>query len=125
MSLRLKCNKLKRCVVISILISNICLMKISEAFSSHIVQPRGLVQTFIRQPVDQTARQGEHVTLPCQVENKRGMLQWTRDGFGLGVERNLTGFDRYHMIGSNEEGNYLHVIEYLRIVYYNYILSKK
>ena len=125
MSLRLKCNKLKRCVVISILISNICLMKISEAFSSHIVQPRGLVQTFIRQPVDQTARQGEHVTLPCQVENKRGMLQWTRDGFGLGVERNLTGFDRYHMIGSNEEGNFLHVIEYLRIVYYNYILSKK
>ena len=123
MSLRLKCNKLKRCVVISILISNICLMKISEAFSSHIVQPRGLVQTFIRQPVDQTARQGEHVTLPCQVENKRGMLQWTRDGFGLGVERNLTGFDRYHMIGSNEEGNILHVIEYLKIEYYklNYI----
>ena len=115
----MSCNKLKRCVVISILISNICLMKISEAFSSsHIVQPRGLVQTFIRQPVDQTARQGEHVTLPCQVENKRGMLQWTRDGFGLGVERNLTGFDRYHMIGSNEEGNFLHVIEYLNTVYY-------
>lgn len=122
MSLRLKCNKLKRCVVISILISNICLMKISEAFSSHIVQPRGLVQTFIRQPVDQTARQGEHVTLPCQVENKRGMLQWTRDGFGLGVERNLTGFDRYHMIGSNEEGNFLHVIEYLNTVYYKLVV---
>ena len=124
MSLRLKCNKLKRCVVISILISNICLMKISEAFSSHIVQPRGLVQTFIRQPVDQTARQGEHVTLPCQVENKRGMLQWTRDGFGLGVERNLTGFDRYHMIGSNEEGNILHVIEYLKIEYYKLVVFK-
>ena len=123
MSLRLQCNKLKRFVVISILISNICLMKISEAsFSSHIVQPRGLVQTFIRQPVDQTARQGEHVTLPCQVENKRGMLQWTRDGFGLGVERNLTGFDRYHMIGSNEEGNFLHVIEYLNTVYYKLVV---
>ena len=124
MSLRLKCNKLKRCVVISILISNICLMKISEAFSSHIVQPRGLVQTFIRQPVDQTARQGEHVTLPCQVENKRGMLQWTRDGFGLGVERNLTGFDRYHMIGSNEEGNFLYVIEYFRTVFYKLVVFK-
>ena len=49
-------------------------------------------------------QQGEHVTLPCQVENKRGMLQWTRDGFGLGIERNLTGFDRYHMVGSDEEG---------------------
>ena len=125
MSVRVQCNKLKRFVVISILISNICLMKISEAFSSsHIVQPRGLVQTFIRQPVDQTARQGEHVTLPCQVENKRGMLQWTRDGFGLGVERNLTGFDRYHMIGSNEEGNFLHVIEYLRTVFYKLVVFK-
>ena len=42
--------------------------------------------------------------MPCQVKNKRGMLQWTRDGFGLGVERNLTGFDRYHMSGYDEEG---------------------
>ena len=85
-----------------------------------------ITQVFLRQPDDQTAiqvnmppsksasnsncepnpscLQGEHVTLPCQVENKRGMLQWTRDGFGLGIERNLTGFDRYHMVGSDEEG---------------------
>ena len=27
------------------------------------------------------------VTLPCQVENKEGFLQWTRDGFGLGETR--------------------------------------
>ena len=64
-------------------------------------------QVFLREPVDQTAIQGEHVTLPCRVENKRGMLQWTRDGFGLGVERNLTGFNRYHMSGSDEEGENL------------------
>ena len=63
-------------------------------------------QVFLREPIDQTAIQGEHVTLPCRVQSKRGMLQWTRDGFGLGVERNLTGFDRYHMSGSDEEGNY-------------------
>lgn len=61
-------------------------------------------QEFIRQPHDQTAKVGDHVTLPCRVKNKRGMLQWTRDGFGLGVERNLTGFDRYHMSGIDEEG---------------------
>ena len=47
------------------------------------------------------------MTLPCRVENKRGMLQWTRDGFGLGIGRNLTGFDRYHMSGSDEEGKNL------------------
>ena len=61
-------------------------------------------QRFLREPVAQTARLGERITLPCRVENKRGMLQWTRDGFGLGIERNLTGFDRYRMIGEDEEG---------------------
>ncbi|QQP40471.1 Uncharacterized protein FKW44_014517, partial [Caligus rogercresseyi] len=60
-------------------------------------------QSFIREPSNQIAIRGEHVTLPCRVVNKKGELQWTRDGFGLGVERNLTGFSRYHMIGSDEE----------------------
>ena len=91
-----------------------------------------LEQIFLRQPVDQTAIQAEHVTLPCQVENKRGPLQWTRDGFGLGVERNLTGFDRYHMIGSDEEGKlrdciflthiYIHVCV---IMYFAFDLSSQ
>ena len=87
-----------------IFLTNISTVQASGAFPAQISQPSRLAQTFLRQPVDQTAKQGDHVTLPCQVENKRGMLQWTRDGFGLGVERNLTGFDRYHMTGSNEEG---------------------
>ena len=88
--------------VLNILVNLMCSVQPQKA---GILSGSGaLPQTFIRQPVAQTAIQGEHVTLPCQVENKRGMLQWTRDGFGLGVERNLTGFDRYHMIGSDEEG---------------------
>ena len=45
-------------------------------------------------PQDQTAAEGEHVTLPCRVENKVGNLQWTRDDFGLGLNRNLKGFER-------------------------------
>jgi hypothetical protein len=65
-------------------------------------------QVFLREPGDQTAIEGTHVTLPCRVQNLRGMLQWTRDGFGLGVERNLTGFERYHMTGSDEEGKIHH-----------------
>ncbi|CAL4098056.1 unnamed protein product, partial [Meganyctiphanes norvegica] len=32
--------------------------------------------------------------------------QWTRDGFGLGNERQLYAFKRYQMIGSDEEGDY-------------------
>ena len=45
-------------------------------------------------PQDQTAAEGEHVTLPCRVDNKVGNLQWTRDDFGLGLNRNLKGFER-------------------------------
>jgi hypothetical protein len=63
-------------------------------------------QRFLREPPDQTAAVGEHVTLPCRVENKMGNLQWTRDDFGLGLNRNLKGFDRYRMSGSDEEGDY-------------------
>lgn len=61
-------------------------------------------QAFLREPFDQIATVGEHVTLPCRVVNKRGVLQWTRDDFGLGTDRNLTGYHRYHMTGSDEEG---------------------
>ena len=63
-------------------------------------------QAFLREPSDQIAIVGEHVTLPCRVVNKRGVLQWTRDDFGLGTDRNLTGFKRYRMSGSDEEGKY-------------------
>jgi len=52
----------------------------------------------------QIAAIGEHVTLPWRVVNKLGTLQWTRDDFGLGADRNLTGFKRYKMTGSDEEG---------------------
>ena len=58
----------------------------------------------MREPFDQIATVGEHVTLPCRVVNKQGVLQWTRDDFGLGSERDLIGFDRYAMTGSDEEG---------------------
>ena len=61
-------------------------------------------QAFVREPKNQIATVGDHVTLPCQVVNKRGVLQWTRDGFGLGADRNLTGYDRYRMSGHDEEG---------------------
>ncbi|KAG5897978.1 hypothetical protein JTB14_013552 [Gonioctena quinquepunctata] len=51
-------------------------------------------------------RRGSKVTLPCRVIGKSGILQWTKDDFGLGTHRNLSGFDRYSMIGSDEEGDY-------------------
>lgn len=61
-------------------------------------------QYFRRTPDNQTATVGDMVTLACSVINKSGVLQWTRDGFGLGTERNLVGYERYRMSGSEEEG---------------------
>ena len=34
------------------------------------------------------------------------LVQIFRDDFGLGLNRNLKGFDRYRMSGSEEEGDY-------------------
>ena len=43
------------------------------------------------------------MTLPCRVENRIGLLQWTRDGFGLGDTRQLSGYPRYRLVGSDDE----------------------
>ncbi|KAM3968499.1 irregular chiasm C-roughest protein isoform 2-T2 [Aphomia sociella] len=63
-------------------------------------------QRFAMEPQDQVAVEGSRVTLPCRIENKVGLVQWTKDGFGLGAHRNLSGYDRYTMIGSDEEGDF-------------------
>lgn len=63
-------------------------------------------QRFAMEPQDQTAIVGSRVTLPCRVIGKQGTLQWTKDDFGLGWHRNLSGFERYKMIGSDEEGDF-------------------
>lgn len=64
------------------------------------------IQRFAMEPQDQTAIVGARVTLPCRVINKQGTLQWTKDDFGLGTHRNLSGFERYSMVGSDEEGDF-------------------
>lgn len=61
-------------------------------------------QRFANEPSPQTAVIGSTVVLPCRIINKVGVLQWTRDDFGLGNERELYAFKRYRMIGSDEEG---------------------
>lgn len=63
-------------------------------------------QAFTIEPEDTSAVIGSQVLLPCRVENKQGVLQWTKDDFGLGTLRNLSAFDRYTMIGNDEDGDY-------------------
>lgn len=63
-------------------------------------------QRFAMEPQDQTAIIGSRVTLPCRVVAKSGTLQWTKDDFALGQHRNLSGYERYSMVGSDEEGDF-------------------
>lgn len=74
-------------------------------------------QKFAIEPQDQTAVVGSRVTLPCRVINKAGVLQWTKDDFGLGTHRNLSGYDRYTMIGSDEEGKFAESIFCIHTAY--------
>jgi hypothetical protein len=61
------------------------------------------LQRFIEQPVASLeVHEGATVSLACRVENKLGTLQWTKDDFGLGTERELAGFARYRMTGSED-----------------------
>ena len=39
-----------------------------------------------------------------QVDGAVGPVQWTRDEFGLGVDRGLPSWPRYKMIGDDREG---------------------
>lgn len=68
------------------------------------VYTKNLQQTFVREPESVTAREGEAVTLACSVAHKVGVLQWTKDDFGLGTARSLPGYSRLSMVGGAEDG---------------------
>ena len=56
-------------------------------------------QIFSAEPSSLTVVEGGNVTLACSVENRQGELQWTRDDFGLGTDRQLAAYTRYTMRG--------------------------
>ena len=90
-----------------------------------IVSYTECAQRFLKEPSDMTVKYGEPVILPCLVTEKKGVLQWTKDGFGLGTDRNLVGFDRYHMIGTDEAGKifttFYHILSLNNRIYFSYI----
>ena len=55
------------------------------------------------------------MVLPCQVESKEGVLQWTRDGFGLGQYRSLPGFPRMNMVGEDSSRDWNLEIDPVRL----------
>ena len=51
-------------------------------------------QRFLVTPRNTVAMEGEEVRLNCKVDNLVGVLQWTKDDFGLGTLRELPGYER-------------------------------
>lgn len=72
-------------------------------------------QKFTIEPENQSATIGTKVLLPCRVVGKLGVLQWTKDDFGLGTHRNLSAFERYSMVGNENAGDYTLQIESLQL----------
>ncbi|MPC71105.1 Irregular chiasm C-roughest protein [Portunus trituberculatus] len=67
-------------------------------------------QRFVQQPENVTVKHGESVTLPCKIADRKGAVQWTKDGFGLGTDKDLLGFSRYRMNVDETAGVYnLHI----------------
>ncbi|XP_071534279.1 nephrin-like isoform X2 [Panulirus ornatus] len=68
-------------------------------------------QLFRVTPVSVQVKTGEDVFLRCVVDNQQGNVQWTKDGFALGFEREVPGYPRYHYLGDGSKGEHHLVIK--------------
>nr|4OFY_A Chain A, Protein SYG-1, isoform b [Caenorhabditis elegans]4OFY_B Chain B, Protein SYG-1, isoform b [Caenorhabditis elegans]4OFY_C Chain C, Protein SYG-1, isoform b [Caenorhabditis elegans] len=70
--------------------------------------PQQLQQRIVEAPKDTLAAVGETAILTCRVEHQQGPVQWMKDDFGLGTDRDkpLPGNKRYRMVGSAANGEY-------------------
>ena len=51
-------------------------------------------QRFLTEPKSTSVLEGKDLVLGCSVADQVGELQWTRDDFGLGTDRELVGYSR-------------------------------
>ncbi|CAL8305178.1 unnamed protein product, partial [Gadus morhua 'NCC'] len=61
---------------------------------------------FTQQPTDLVVVAGQPVTLPCSIPGYHGMVLWLRDGMALGVNRDVSGYPRYDIVGDHGKGEY-------------------
>ncbi|XP_037605290.1 kin of IRRE-like protein 3 [Sebastes umbrosus] len=66
----------------------------------------GSSTVFTQQPTDLVVVAGQPVTLPCSIPGYHGMVLWLRDGMALGVNRDMSGYPRYDIIGDHSKGEY-------------------
>uniref|UniRef100_A0A8P4GJ63 Ig-like domain-containing protein n=2 Tax=Dicentrarchus labrax TaxID=13489 RepID=A0A8P4GJ63_DICLA len=73
--------------------------------------PAGRSTVFTQQPTDLVVVAGQPVTLPCSIPGYHGMVLWLRDGMALGVNRDLSGYPRYDIVGDHSKGEYYLLIQ--------------
>lgn len=62
-------------------------------------------QELLEEPENEKSIIGGRIQLKCVVKNRSGIVQWTKDGFGLGNDRDLPPYPRYRMVGGRTEVN--------------------
>ncbi|XP_056100180.1 kin of IRRE-like protein 3 [Rhinichthys klamathensis goyatoka] len=76
----------------------------------------GSCVVFIQQPHDLVVVAGQPVTLPCSITGYHGMVLWVKDGLALGVNRDLSGYPRYDVIGDHSKGEYHLLIQRTELI---------
>uniref|UniRef100_A0A674CBG8 Kirre like nephrin family adhesion molecule 3 n=1 Tax=Salmo trutta TaxID=8032 RepID=A0A674CBG8_SALTR len=74
--------------------------------NSKIILRRMFLKQFHLQPTDLVVVAGQPVTLACSIPGYHGMVLWLRDGMALGVNRDLSGYPRYDIVGDHSKGEY-------------------
>ncbi len=83
-----------------LLVSTASSMATSEPFTWNEEHARRYAET----PKDASVVLGESVTLPCRTARIEDKVQWTKQGFGMGFERDfsLWSHRRYKMTGDDQ-----------------------
>uniref|UniRef100_A0A0R3S396 Kin of IRRE-like protein 1 n=1 Tax=Elaeophora elaphi TaxID=1147741 RepID=A0A0R3S396_9BILA len=63
-------------------------------------------QRIVEGPTDTRVLIGSTALLKCRIEAQQGAVQWMKNGFGLGNDRDLSLFERYSMEGRISRGEY-------------------
>ncbi|XP_071744729.1 nephrin [Lepeophtheirus salmonis] len=71
-----------------------------------IIKVRSQQQYFRVRPRNIEVSQGGTGIIPCEVGNRAGRVQWTRDGLTLGYDRSIPGIPRYEILGVENSGQF-------------------
>ncbi|GAB1610364.1 nephrin-like isoform X2 [Argonauta hians] len=61
---------------------------------------------FRTKPQNVSAIKDQTVILKCEVMNRSGAMQWSKNGFALGYDKSIPGFSRYEVVGNLDLGEY-------------------